>query len=59
MVSYRSGEVDGHEWVWGQEEVVESQGVFELWEHVAEPRNKPGQCKDGSHLRSKRKGKYI
>lgn len=59
MPSYRGGEVDGHQWVWGQEEVVESEGVFELWQHVTVPCDEPGQCEDGAHLRSKRKGKHI
>lgn len=54
--SYRSGEVDGHQRVRGQEEVIESQGVFELRQHVAEPRDEPGQGKDGSHLRPGRTG---
>lgn len=49
--SYRSGEVDGHERVRGQEEVIEPQGVFELGQHVAEPGNEPRQGKDGPHLR--------
>lgn len=30
MAPYCSSEVDGHQWVRGQEEVVESQGVFEF-----------------------------
>ncbi len=55
MASYRGGEVDGHQRVWSQEEVVESLSVFELWQHVAEPRDEPGECKDGSHLGSKEK----
>lgn len=59
MAPYCSSEVDGHQWVRGQEEVVESQGVFEFWEHVAEPCDEPWQCKDGPHLGSDRKGKYA
>lgn len=54
MSPYCSSEVDGHQWVWRQEKVVESQGVFELWQHVAKPCNEPWQRKDGSHLRSAR-----
>lgn len=50
--SYRSSKVDGHQWMRGQEEVVESEGVFEVWQDVAVPGDEPGQCKDGPHLRS-------
>lgn len=49
---YRGGEVDGHQRVRRQEEVVKSQGVFEVGEHVAEPCDEPRQCKDGPHLGS-------
>lgn len=59
MAPYCGSEVDGHQWVRGQEEVVESQGVFEFWEHVAEPCDEPRECKDGPHLGSDRKGKYV
>lgn len=54
--SYRSGEVDGHQRVRGQKEVIKSQGVFELRQHMAEPRDEPRQGKDGSHLRPGRTG---
>lgn len=56
MCSYRSGEVDGHQRVRGQKEVIKSQGVFELRQHMAEPRDEPRQGKDGSHLRPGRTG---
>lgn len=49
--SHRSSEVDGHQRVRRQKEVVKSQGVFGLWQHMAKPRNEPGQSKDGPHLR--------
>lgn len=52
---YRSSKVDGHQGMWGQEEVVQSQGMLELWENMAVPCDEPGKCKDGSNLRSKDK----
>jgi len=57
--SYRSGEVDGHQGVRRQEEVVEPHGVFEVRQHVAVPRDEPGQREDGPHLRSVRHGKHT
>lgn len=41
FASHRSSEVDGHQRVGGQEEVIKSQGVFELRQHVAKPRYEP------------------
>lgn len=49
--SHRSSEVDGHQRVRRQKEVVKSQGVLGLRQHMAKPRNEPGQGKDGPHLR--------
>lgn len=51
VCSHRSSEVDGHQRVRRQKEVVEPQGVFGLWQHMTKPGNKPGQSKDGPHLR--------
>ena len=36
----------------GQKEVVEPQGVFELWQDVAVPCDQPGQGEYGAYLRS-------
>lgn len=56
---YRGGEVDGHQRVRREEKVVKSQGVLEVWEHVAKPCDEPRQCKDGPHLSSDRKGTRV
>lgn len=37
--------------MWGQEEVIESECVFEVRQDVAVPSDEPRQCKDGTHLR--------
>jgi hypothetical protein len=45
------GQVDGHEGRLGQKEVVEPYHVAVVGQHVAKPRDEPGQGKDGAQLR--------
>lgn len=54
-LSYRGSEVDGHQRMRTQEEVVESHGVLELWKDVSVPGDEPRKCKDGANLRSEKK----
>lgn len=48
---YHSGEVDGHEWVRRQEEIIEPQNMPEIWQDVAVPCDEPAQGEDRAHLR--------
>ena len=48
---YCSCQIEWHERVTSQEEVVESDDVLEFVEHVAVPRDEPTQREDGAHAR--------
>ncbi len=50
--SYHSGEVDGHEWVRRQEEIIDPQNMPEIWQDVAVPCDQPAEGEDGAHLRT-------
>ncbi len=50
--SYHSGEVDGHEWVRRQEEIIDPQNMPEIWQDVSVPCDQPAEGEDGAHLRT-------
>jgi len=49
--THHSSKVDGHQWVAGQEEVIQPDNMAEVCQHVTEPGDQPTQGKYGAHLR--------
>ena len=49
---YRCGQVDGHQRMAGNEEVIQPNYILNVTQHVTKPRDQPRQWKDGANFRS-------
>ena len=54
LYTHHSSKVNGHQWMAGQEEIIQPDNVAEVWQDVTKPGDQPTESENCAHLSSKK-----